>query len=237
LFRLSKSYSHQVAEDAPDRLVLTFSRRSKISNSSFWGPWLTTSKRTIFDIAGREIISTTVYPFWKRQKRISFKEIKTIYLDYGEQVYHQDIGEYCSEKRIKRQWTIFLALKDGQTVTVANETTDHHAAHTSIVSTQLAYWESLAAKICAITERLLVRMPAVPGRAPHTFIEIIDQIVQRRLAQSKISERSVNLRSRADGDLEIMVDEKSYRNLDEVDDVVVRDLIQASIDEWSDGVE
>ena len=158
-------------------------------------------------------------------------------MDYWERGYDQTIDEYRSEKRIERQWTIFLALKDGQTVTVANETTDHHAAHTSIVSTQLAYWESLATKICAITEKLLVRMPAVPGHAPHTFIETIDQIVQRRLAQSEMNERSVNLRSHTDGSLEIVVDDKIYRNLDEIDDVTVRDLIQTSIDEWSDEVE
>jgi hypothetical protein len=209
----------------------------EISNKSFGGPWLTTNKRTIFDIAGRELISTTDYLFWKKQKRILFEEIKRIYLDYWERGYDQTIDEYRSEKRIERQWTVFLALKDGQTVTVANETTDHHAAHTSIVSTQLVYWESLAARICAITEKLLVRMPAVPGHAPHTFIEIIDQIVQRRLAQSEMNERSVNLRSHTDGSLEIVVDDKIYRNLDEIDDVTVRDLIQASIDEWSDEVE
>jgi hypothetical protein len=238
LFGLFGNYSHRVEEDTPDSLVLTSLRWLKISNRIFKvGPWLITKSRTIFNAAGQEVNHTFSYLVGEKQKHISFEDIKTIYLDYGEQVYHQTINEYHSEERVKRQWTIFLALKDEQTVTIANETTDHHAGHTLIASAQLAYWESLAARICAITEKFLVRMPAVPGRAPHTFVEIIDQIVQRRLAQSRISERSINLRSRADGELEIMVDDKIYRNLDEIDDVAVRDLIQASIDEWSDGVE
>lgn len=69
------------------------------------------------------------------------------------------------------------------------------------------------------------------------WLEAINRNVQRLLSQSSLRDREVELRSLPDLSLEIIVDGKAYQGLDEIHDAAVRDLIQAAVDEWQDGVE
>ena len=70
-----------------------------------------------------------------------------------------------------------------------------------------------------------------------TWIDAINQNIQERLKQSGMVYEVVELRSRPDLDMEIIVDDKVYKNLDEVDDQAVRYLIQSAIDGWQDEVD
>ena len=79
-------------------------------------------------------------------------------------------------------------------------------------------------------------MPSVPGGL-HIFVESVDQILQRHLAQSQLYNRSVHLRSGEDGSLEIVVDSTVCDDLDQVEDKAVRDLIQGAVDEWQGNYE
>lgn len=201
---------------------------------SSWGLWLTAGNRSVtFDIAQRKVLFSTRHLLFEgKRKIIPFGEIAAVHLDYWERVWERgNIGEYVTEKWIRQKWTIFFALVRGQAVTVAEEVTDHLAEQTSILPKRLAYWEELAKRICALVDKPLIRSPSVPG-PPHTFVEVIDQILQRHLAQSRIGARSVHLRSHEDGGLEIEIDGQVYRDLKGIDDVAVRGLIQVAVDEW-----
>jgi hypothetical protein len=80
-------------------------------------------------------------------------------------------------------------------------------------------------------EKELVRMPSIPGR-PHTFVELIDRILQRRLARSQFNGQPIHLRSGKDGNLEIAISNTIYSSLEEIKNKNIRALIQASVDEW-----
>jgi hypothetical protein len=163
-------------------------------------------------------------------KIVTFEEIEQVYLDYLEKTY-TDGDRRGAQERIERRWSIFLLLRDGQILTVDEETTCHSPGETFNLTWRSRYWENLATRICELTGKTLIRTPSVPGSV-HTFVENVDQIIQRRLAQSHLRNRRVHLRSGEDGSLEIVVDGKIYRGVDEVEDKVVRDLIRASVDEW-----
>lgn len=51
------------------------------------------------------------------------------------------------EERVRRKWTISLALKNGETLTIAEQKTDLPAKEMALVSMQLAQWENLATKV------------------------------------------------------------------------------------------
>jgi hypothetical protein len=197
------------------------------------GVWLAQSHfSVIFDVLQCQVLFSTRYLLFEKRVVIPFKEISTVYLDYQERTVNRAMaGDYTSEKWIKRKWTIFLAFTSGKTATVVSKTSEHPAGQISVLSTQLAFWEDLAAGICILISKLLVRTPSVPG-FPHTFIEAIEQIVQHLLAQSQMGNRSVHLRQHIDGGLEIEVDGSIHRNLSEIDDITIQELIQAAIDEW-----
>jgi hypothetical protein len=165
---------------------------------------------------------------------VSFEEIEQVYLNFWENSYtikHQDEYTTHDEPRIWRRWAIELTLRDGQIVTIGEETTDHRADETSALARQRAYWEPLAVSVSKLIGKPLAAMPPVRD-IPRTFVEAIDQIVQCRLKQSGLSNLSVNIRSTKDLGLKIVVNGKSYTGVDEVEDEVARNLIQASIDEW-----
>lgn len=165
---------------------------------------------------------------------VSFEEIEQIYLNFWEDSYtieHNDEYTTHDEPRIWRRWAIELTLRDGQIVTIGEETTDQRAGETSALARQRAYWEPLAASVSELIGKPLATVPALRD-IPRTFVEAIDQIVQRRLKQSEVRNLSVNIRSTKDLGLEIVVNGKSYTGVDEVEDEVARNLIQASIDEW-----
>jgi len=199
-----------------------------------FGLWLTTSyESVILDTSQQKAFFTTHYLLFERERRnIPFEKIMAVYLDYNELVVADG-----DSAQIRRKWEVFFALSDGQTITVASEIAEHPIGETSALARQLAHWqhlwEDLGAKICTVTGKLLVCTPSVPG-PPHTFTEQVDQILQRLLAQSQISGQGVHLRSQIDGSLYIEVDGKIYHDLKEIDDIAVRTLIQAAVDEWQD---
>ena len=82
----------------------------------------------------------------------------------------------------------------------------------------------------------LAAMPAVQD-SPRTFVQAIDQILQRRLRQSGRNDLWVNIRSDKDAGIEIVVNGKSHDTIDEIEDKAVRDLIQAAIHEWQNSHE
>ena len=116
-------------------------------------------------------------------------EIDQVCLDYVEETI---TGDYSQTISIKRKWVIFLALRDSRTIPVAAVTTDQYAPgdFADLISRHSAYSEELAARICELTGKMLVRMPSVPGRL-HTFVESVDQIFQRRLAHLNPGKPSV----------------------------------------------
>jgi hypothetical protein len=66
------------------------------------------------------------------------------------------------------------------------------------------------------------------------WIEVVNQNIQKRLAQSANRDREVALRSRPDLGVEIIVDGKAYQDLNEIDDLAIHDLIQGAMNEWQD---
>ena len=67
-----------------------------------------------------------------------------------------------------------------------------------------------------------------------TRFEGINQNIQRLLAQSTLRDKKVELRSRSDLGIEILVDGTVYQDLSEINDLALRDLIQTAMDEWQD---
>jgi hypothetical protein len=184
--------------------------------------------------ANRQLVlfSTRFGPLERKTRQIPFADIASVYLDYEEHTY-PNLGK---NGQIERKWYIFLVLNNEQTITVAFYQAIYEADQAPNLLKQTAAWENLAKKICAITGKLLIRMPAVPGRTPHTFVGVIDQIVQRRLAglapTDPLARRTIRLRSHHNGHLEIVVDGATYQELNEVADEDVRTLVQAAVDEW-----
>jgi len=168
---------------------------------------------------------------------VSFEEIEQVYLNYWEEGYTvESTDEYTThdEPRIWRRWAIELTLRDGEIVTIGEETTDHRAGETKILARQRAHWEPLAASVSELIGKPLGAMPAVRD-SPRTFVQAIDLIVQRRLKQTGLNNLSVNIRRGKDLGIEIVVNGKSYSAIDEVEDEAIRSLIQASIHEWQNG--
>lgn len=202
------------------------------------GVWLVTSTRSItFDLSQQAVVFSTHFLLLERKTRfIPFAEIATVYLDFEEQVHHSIVTISVPQERIRHKWSVFLALNNEQTVTLAYHRKVHHADRMPNLSRQTAAWERLATRICAVTDKLLIRTPSVPSRTPHTFVNVIDQILQRRLAAlsptDRLTDRSVRLRSHPNGSLEIVVDGVVYRNLSDISSPDVRDLIQEAVDEW-----
>jgi hypothetical protein len=264
MFRLFKSAHELVKEDTPNRLVLGLPDRLEVQGMAWllialiaglatirigvvgvviallaggWGLWLSTRRRSVtFDLAQQKVFFVTNHLLFGRKTRsIPFEDIAQVYLDFLEEAYAAGTDAYDPAERVRRRWAIFLNLGEGQTLTVAEAMTDHAVGDQSSLIDQSAYWERLAARIAKLTGKTLVRMPDVPG-GPHTFVEAIDQILQRRLAETQLSgHRTVHLCSGTDGSLEVVVDGTVYGDLSKVDDKGVRDLIQASVDEWQNG--
>jgi hypothetical protein len=69
------------------------------------------------------------------------------------------------------------------------------------------------------------------------WLEEIDRNIQELLAQSALQDREVELRSRSDLSLEIIVDGKVHQNINEVTDVAIRKVIKVAIDKWQDQTE
>lgn len=161
---------------------------------------------------------------------VSFEEIEQVYLDYWEESYTIP-DEYTPEQRTRRRWAVMLTLKDGQTVTVGEEKSDHRVGQTTVLAQQHARWEELATRVSELVGKPLTHMAEVPG-GPHTFVQAIESILQRRLLQSGLNNQSVRIQSGKDLGVEIIVNGKSYAAVEEVEDEIVRNLIQASIHEW-----
>ncbi len=202
------------------------------------GLWLMSGERLITIDAGRQLVYQTArhFMFQRRRRAIPFAQIDSIYLDYEEHAYFSPWQIVTPQERLRRRWVIFLALVDKKTVTLARQFGDYPLERAPNLDKQTAAWEALAQKICALTGKLLVRTPSVPGRAPHTFVDVINQIVQRRLANLPAADplhaRSVRLRSHPSGAVEFLIDGHSYRQLNDIADPAARLFIRAAIEEW-----
>jgi hypothetical protein len=197
-----------------------------------------TSNRLVFGTQHRQVtidgfkqdVTITIGFLLTAKKRVvRFDEVENVHLDCLEESYPR--GEH--QMGMRRRWSIFLALKSGEALLLANGSTEHPEG-TPRASNDQPQWEQLAARISALMGKTLVRGPSVPG-AVHTFVEEIDQIIQRRLDQLDIRSPSVRMSSQADGSLAITVDNKVYREPQAIEDATIRDIIQAAIDEWQAG--
>lgn len=195
---------------------------------------LITSHQTItITQSGQQLFFSTRFgPIERRTRVIPFSDIGSVYLDYEEHIY-PDMGH---EEQVERKWFIYLVLNNQQTVTLAFYRASYPVLQAPNLTKQTTTWENLAQKICQATDKLLIRTPTVPGRVPRTFVEVIDQLVQRRLAAlpltDSLAKRTIRLRSHPNGALEVVVDGAIYRELHDIKDQLVRNLVQGAVDEW-----
>jgi hypothetical protein len=183
--------------------------------------------------AGQQLFFSTRFgPIERRTRDIPLSDIGSVYLDYEEHVY----PNVDHEEQVERKWFIYLVLNNRQTVTLAFYRATYPVGLAPNLAKQTAAWENLAQKICQATDKLLIRTPTVPGHAPRTFVEVIDQLVQRRLAglpsTDSLAKRTIRLRSHPNGTLEVVVDGAVYRELHDIKEEPVRNLVQGAVDEW-----
>jgi hypothetical protein len=202
------------------------------------GVLLVLSDRLVtFDVAQQAAIFSTRLLSREWQHRvIPFEDIASVYLDFEEHHYYSALTIYTPKEKISRKWLIFLVLRDRETVTVARRMERYPPHRARNLAKQTAAWEKLAERLCQLTDRLLIRMPSVPGRAPHTFVDVVNQIVQRRLANlpetAILKDRSIRLRSHPNGSMEVIVDGANYRELSDIAEPEVRELIQEAVNDW-----
>ena len=202
------------------------------------GLWLVSSKRTIiFDTSQQQVFFLTRFLLCKRvQPVILYEQIDSIYLDYEEHAHPAIKNLFYLEQRVWRKWFVFLTLTDAQTMTVAHHQKSYSLGQEPNLFKETLAWEKLASRICAVTDKLLIETASVPSQAPRTFIDVVDQIIQRRLAQlpddDDLTNQTIRLRSHPTGSLEIIVNGQNYKELSDVPNTNIRDLIQSSVEEW-----
>lgn len=168
---------------------------------------------------------------------VFFEDIEQVHLNHWEHGYTVKVVDQYStyeDPWFWQRWAIELTLKDGRTLTIGEETSDHRADDTQAATRQRAYWESLADTVSKVLGKPLAAMPTVRD-SPRTFVQAIDQILQDRLKKSGRNNASVNIHSSKDLGIEIVVNGKAYTAMEEVEDEVIRCLIQDSIREWQNG--
>lgn len=69
---------------------------------------------------------------------------------------------------------------------------------------------------------------------PKSITSQIDEIVQRRLAESPAAGQAVRLSEDLHGGLRIIVGQQTFDGIDQVDDPQIRALIMASVQEWNE---
>jgi hypothetical protein len=202
------------------------------------GVLLVLSDRTItFDATQGVVIFSTRLAAWDwKTGAVPMARIASIYLDFEEYHDYSAWSFYTPREKIVRKWRIFLVLRDRKTVTVVRQVYHYSPDTVENLARQTVRWERLAERLCQVTDKLLVRTPTVPGRAPHTFVDVVNQIVQRRLAglpdADVLKHRSIRLRSHPTGGMEIIVDGVNHRELGEIDDPAVGRFIREAVDEW-----
>ena len=202
------------------------------------GVWLVSGRRVVMiDTQKQQVIFWARYFLMERQTKVTpFETIASVYLDFET---HAHYSFFRPQTLVRRMWRIFFVLNDKQTVTIVRQITDYSIEQSPNLAKQTTQWEELAQKVCTLTGKFLVKTPAVPGRAPHTFVDVVNQIVQRRLEKlspdDPLQQRSIYLRSHPNGSLEILIDGEKYRQLSDLPDAAIRNLIQAAVDEWQAG--
>ncbi|MCB0209060.1 MAG: hypothetical protein KDJ52_07015 [Anaerolineae bacterium] len=196
---------------------------------------LLTSRRSVsVDITQQTLFFTTHYLFFDHQTRFfHFDKIDKVFLDFESQ--HQE-GIFVPRMYTRRKWFIFVTLKDERTVTLVRHYADYPVDQEPNLHNETQLWEKLAKKIAAATGKLLITTATVPSRAPRTFVDVIDQIVQRHLTAlpqtDPLSRHTIRLRSHPNGHMEIVVNGEVHHALDELNNENIRQLIQLAIDEW-----
>ncbi len=100
-----------------------------------------------------------------------------------------------------------------------------------VAARQLALWQDVVSKASRMMGKTFLQTSSVPG-PPHTFVEEIDQIVQRRLRENGVGSRSVRILSSDDGQLQIIMDGKLYPNLAALNKGNIRNIITQAIEKW-----
>ena len=256
------SVQNFVCEDTPDSLIISQPRHQKIQGAflllvasatllamlfanfglgwSFvvfccgtYGLWLLSRHHSVkFDKWTRQItVSTNRFLFGRKNKIIPFEDVKQIWLDVWEKVYPGRYG--IGEGQVEHKWTIFLALNNGEIVNMVQEMRNLSNPISVIVADRLTYLQELGEKIGQLTDKPFLQTSSVPGQ-PHTFIDHINQLVERRLSQERMPDHSVQLKSRADGELMFIVDGHVYEHLADIPNASIRELIQSAVVEWQE---
>jgi hypothetical protein len=70
---------------------------------------------------------------------------------------------------------------------------------------------------------------------PKSIVEQVDEVVQKRIANSPFHDRLIRLVDAPGGGVEVLVDAKKYEGVGEVPDPDVRNFIQECVKEWEKG--
>lgn len=198
-----------------------------------YGLWLLSRHNSAkFDKQLQQItISTNRFLFSRKTKTIPFAEVKQIWLDVWDKVYP---GRYrIGEGKVEQKLTIFLALNNGELVNIVQEIQNLSNPISAMHPDRLTYLQGLGEKIGRLTSKPFLQTSSVPGQ-PHTFVDQINQLVERRLIQERMQDRSVQIESQAGGELIFIVDGRVYQHLKDIADTSIRELIQAAITEWQE---
>ena len=196
---------------------------------------LITSRRSIvIDIPQQTLSFINHILFFDQKTRyFHFDKIDKVFLDFESR---QQEGLFTPRMHTRRKWFIFITLEDERTVTLVRHYADYPVDQEPNLHNETQLWESYAKKIAAATGKLLITTATVPGHAPRTFVDVIDQIVQRRLnalpQTDPLSRHTIRLRSHPNGHMEIVINGVVHHALDELNDENIRQLIQHAIDEW-----
>lgn len=102
-----------------------------------------------------------------------------------------------------------------------------------------AYFADTLPERVEITDVLPFRKKNIPKLkeappAPKSIVAQIDEILQNKLAGSPLADKNIRLSEDLGGGLKILVEEKVFLGIDDVDDPAVRALIKQAVREWND---
>ncbi len=171
----------------------------------------------------------------KLTREIPFVRVEAVYVDVMEDSRmepDEDQGDSGNGQhlQIKRRWIVGVKLKDGETVSLYEEVTEQAAGDASDIGPRTSYYQALAKRVSEQLGKPLLPMAPAPS-APRTFIEAIDDILQRRLEHGPLHGQSIHVGAKGFG-VQISVDGRAYGTMDEIEDAAARDAVRAAIDEW-----
>jgi hypothetical protein len=94
--------------------------------------------------------------------------------------------------------------------------------------------EPVRVDVSEIVTRAVIPKKKVKEK-PKSIVEQVDEILQKRLANSPFSDRLIRLVDAPGGGVEVVVDAQKYEGVGDVPDLEVRGFIQDCVKEWEKG--